>query len=186
MSNWDIYQHRPSSSINISTTFSKLITGWSIYNNIKYRPVNYSNLNTPVIESKIYDKTWYRNNENGYQPDYVYDPTQPFPKWIHINYGAIPVVKENFSRWEIDKYDPSKSYIYTNGNLYSTDKGYYNFLEQHLHKNKSGFFEDVESFFSKKHNKFIVDVTRHFFLTDSHSVTVYGHDTENIVFHFKK
>lgn len=170
MSSWDIYQHRPSSSINI--TFGKLVTGWSIYNNIKYRPVNYSNLITPDIESKTYDKTWYRNNENGYQPDYVYDPTQPFPKWIHINYGAIPVVKENFSRWEIDKYDPSKLYIYTNGKLYSTDKGYYNFLEQHLHENKSGFFEDVESFFSKKHNKFIVDRDRHVAFNDKGELVV--------------
>lgn len=170
MSSWDIYQHRPSSSINI--TFGKLVTGWSIYNNSKYRPVNYSNLVTPDIESKTYDKTWYRNNENGYQPDYVYDPTQPFPKWIHINYGAIPVVKENFSRWEVNKYDPSKSYIYTNGKLYSTEKGYSNFLEQHLHENKSGFFEDVESFFSKKHNKFIVDRDRKLAFNDEGELVV--------------
>lgn len=170
MSSWDIYQHRPSSSINI--TFGKLVTGWSIYNNIKYRPVNYSNLITPDIESKTYDKTWYRNNENGYQPDYVYDPTQPFPKWIHINYGAIPVIKENFSRWEVSKYDPSKSYIYTNGKLYSTEKGYYSFLEQHLHENKSGFFEDVESFFSKKHNKFIVDRDRKLAFNDEGELVV--------------
>lgn len=167
------HQHRPSSSINVTnTTFGKLVTGWSIVNNVSYRPVNYSNLNTPAIESKTYDKTWYRNNENGYQPDYVYDPTQPFPKWIHINYGAIPVVKENFSRWEIDKYDPSKSYIYTNGKLYSTEKGYSSFLEQHLHENKSGFFEDVESFFSKKHNKFIVDRDKHVAFNDEGELVV--------------
>ena len=151
-----IYNHRPPLVNNISLA-------WSLKDipKTQYDRNNFvQGINQPVIENKSYDTTWYRNNETGYQENYVYDPSQPFPKWIHVNYGALPVVKETFSRWEISKYDPNKSYIYANGELYSTDKGFESFLEKHLSKNKVGFFEDVESFYSKKHGKTIVDRDR--------------------------
>ena len=151
-----IYNHKPTLAGNISLA-------WSLKDipKTQYDRNNFiQNFNQPVIENKSYDTIWYRNNETGYQENYTYDPSKPFPKWIHVNYGALPVVKETFSRWEVSKYDPNKSYIYTDGKLYSADKGFESFLEKHLSKNKAGFFEDVESFYSKKHGKTIVDRDR--------------------------